>query len=138
MSPHCQELGQLAQKEGAYCRVLGVVHHVHVDHVHGGLADRVPGVETFQNLIITRADGDTCDLCCAYCHHYPHLIIDLLLHREDDFVFFLALLELFWTFLSKHVWARDSGNQHHGSFFLTLILLFRSMICSIPFLVYSS
>ena len=36
-------------------------------------------------------------------HYPPHLIIDLLLYREDDFVFFLALLELFWTFLSKHV-----------------------------------
>ena len=103
MSPRCKQLGQLAQEEGPNSGVLRVVHHVHVDHVHWGLTDRVPGVETFQNLIITRVDGDTSDLCCAYCHHYPHLIIDLLLYREDDFVFFLALLELFRTFLSKHV-----------------------------------
>ena len=39
MSPRCQELGQLAEEEGPYCGVLGVVHHVHVDHVHGGLTD---------------------------------------------------------------------------------------------------
>ncbi len=54
MSPRCQQLGQLAQEEGPDGRVLGVVHHVHVDHVHWRLADRVPGVETFQNLIIRR------------------------------------------------------------------------------------
>ena len=59
MSPRCQQLGQLAQEERADGGVLGVVHHVHVDHVHWRLADRVPRVETFQNLIIT---SDICDL----------------------------------------------------------------------------
>ena len=39
MSPRCQQLSQLAQEEGADGRVLGVVHHVHVDHVHWRLAD---------------------------------------------------------------------------------------------------
>ena len=54
MSPRCQELGQLAQEERADGGVLGVVHDVHVDHVHWRLADRVSGVETFQNLIIMK------------------------------------------------------------------------------------
>ena len=54
MSPGSQQLGQLAQKEGADGGVLGVVHDVHVDHVHWRLADRVSRVETFQNLIIIR------------------------------------------------------------------------------------
>ena len=54
MSPRSQQLGQLAQKERADGGVLGVVHHVHVDDMHWRLADRVPAVETFQNLIIIR------------------------------------------------------------------------------------
>ena len=76
-----------------YCGVLGVVDHVHVDHVHRGLLLCLPLGEVLQCLIVHLSVVCGRILWRNLCH--------LLLHGQYYVKLLFALLELLRTRLAR-------------------------------------